>query len=333
MTRWAALYGVPLEMPSAHPMRTVEALRATLAVGCDPKVIHGFYRAYWGSGRPISDEAVLRDVLSSAGHDPSPILAKIATAEIKDDLNRRTDEALALGMFGVPVYRVDGGPIVWGQDRMPRASGLSWDDILPPLETKASSPHTLEFYWDFSSPFAYLGYMQVDALVARTGARLLHRPMLLGALFKQVGQPMVPLATWSAQKQRYYADDMGLSAKECGAPFKFPTRFPMNTVKPLRAYLALPEPRRDAFARSVFRAYWAEDRDISDDGVLQSLIGEGGADVLAKTQTQEIKQALIDSTTRAVGAGVFGAPGWVVDGRDLYWGQDRLVLVERALRS
>ena len=54
MMRWADLFGVPLKMPSAHPMRTVEALRATLATGIDPKVIHGFYRAYWIENRPPS---------------------------------------------------------------------------------------------------------------------------------------------------------------------------------------------------------------------------------------------------------------------------------------
>jgi 2-hydroxychromene-2-carboxylate isomerase len=105
----------------------------------------------------------------------------------------------------------------------------------------------------------------------------------------------------------------------------------MNTIKSLRAYLALPPERRDAFARATFVAYWSEDRDIADDAVVRELIGEGADAVLARTQTHEIKQELIDSTARAAAAGVFGAPTWVLDGKDLFWGQDRLVLVERAL--
>ncbi len=333
MKRWARLYGVPLEMPAAHPMRTVEALRATLVTGCDPKVIHGFFRAYWGEGKPISEPEVLRSVLTAAGHDAIAVMARIATSEIKDDLRARTDAAIALGVFGVPVYRVDGGPIFWGQDRMPFVSGLSWDELLPPAPARPHAPHTLEFFWDFSSPFAYLGYLQGDALARLPGTTLVHRPMLLGALFKQVGQPMVPLATWPAEKQAYYAEDMRRCAAAVPAPFKFPTRFPMNSVKALRTYLALPEERRDAFARATFGAYWAEDRDIGDDAVLAELIGDGAPAVLARTQAPEIKQALIESTTRAVAAGVFGAPAWVIDGSDLYWGQDRLVLVERALRA
>jgi len=337
MQRWAALYGVPLAMPAAHPMRTVEALRATLVTRCDPRVIHGFFRAYWAEGKPVSDPAVLREVLAAAGQDVEAVLRAIDSPEAKDALRARTDEAIALGVFGVPVYRVDGGPILWGQDRMPMVSGLSWDELLPPVPPRAAltdrPAHTVELYWDFSSPFGYLGYMQAGALAARTSAALVHRPMLLGALFKQIGQPMVPLSTWPAPKQAYYFEEMRRSAEACGVPFRFPSRFPMNTVKALRAYLALPEDRRDAFARATFTAYWAEDRDIGDDAVLLALLGPDGPEVLARTQTPEIKQALIDATTRAAAAGVFGAPTWVVDGRELYWGQDRLVLVERELRS
>ena len=333
MKRWAALYGVPLEMPAAHPMRTVEALRATLVTGNDPKVIHAFYRAYWVEGRAISEPEVLRAVLTETGHDADAVLARITTADVKDDLRARTEKAIELGIFGVPVLRLDGGPIFWGQDRMPFVAGLTWDALIPAAKAPPTKAHELEMFWDFSSPFAYLGYFQAEALAKRTGATLVQRPMLLGALFKQIGQPMVPMTTWPPSKQAYYFEDMRRSAEAAGIAFKFPSRFPMNSVKALRAYLALPEARRDAFARSVFDAYWAQDRDIADDAVLRDLIGEGADTVLARTQTQEIKQALIDSTAHAVSVGVFGAPGWLVDGKDLYWGQDRMVLVERALHA
>jgi 2-hydroxychromene-2-carboxylate isomerase len=163
--------------------------------------------------------------------------------------------------------------------------------------------HTLDFYWDFSSPFAYLGSTQADA----------------------------PIATFSPAKQRYVGKDMERWAEHWGVPFKFPSRFPMNTVKALRVYLALPEERRRAYREATFRAYWADDRDISDDATLRELIGPGADEFLAKTADPAIKEALKVATDEAVQAGVFGAPTWVVDGSDLYWGQDRIVLVERAL--
>jgi 2-hydroxychromene-2-carboxylate isomerase len=332
MARWAALYGVALTMPAEHPMRTVEALRATIATRCDTKVIHGFFRAYWVEGKPISDPSVLRSVLTDAGHDADAILAQIELPATKDDLRARTDEAIALGIFGVPVYRVDGGPIIWGQDRLPAVAGLSWSELLPPVAAReAPSTHTLEAYWDFSSPYAYLGFVQAEAFVKRTGVTVVQRPMLLGALFKQIGQPQVPLTTWPPPKQAYYFQDMRRSADECGANFNFPSRFPMNSIKALRTYLALPDERRHAFARATFEAYWGNDRDIADEAVLKDLIGPDADDVLARTQSTEVKQALIDATARAAAAGVFGAPTWVLDGKELFWGQDRLVLVERAL--
>jgi 2-hydroxychromene-2-carboxylate isomerase len=192
---------------------------------------------------------------------------------------------------------------------------------------------SLEIYWDFSSPFAYLGSTQAKALAARTGAELVWRPMLLGAVFKAIGQVDVPLMAWSDAKRRYYMKDMLRWADFWGVALKWPSRFPMNTVKALRAYLSLPAERRDAFREATFRAYWAEDRDIADDGELAALIGKGADEVLARCASTEVKQALFAATQRAVDAGVFGAPTWVVDEKELFWGQDRLNLVERALSA
>jgi 2-hydroxychromene-2-carboxylate isomerase len=193
--------------------------------------------------------------------------------------------------------------------------------------------HSLELYWDFSSPFAYLGSTQAEALAARTGATLTWRPMLLGAVFKAIGTADAPILTWSDAKRNYFFKDLARWAEHWDVPFRFPSRFPMMTVKPLRVYFALPEERRKEFREATFRAYWAEDKDIADEGTLRALIGDGADDVLARTGTKEVKDALFAATQRAIDAGVFGAPTWIVDEKDLFWGQDRIVLVERALRS
>jgi 2-hydroxychromene-2-carboxylate isomerase len=192
---------------------------------------------------------------------------------------------------------------------------------------------TLEIYWDFSSPFAYLGSTQAKAVAARTNAELVWRPMLLGAVFKAIGQVDVPLMAWSDAKRLYYLKDMVRWAEFWEVPLKWPSHFPMNTVKSLRAYLSLAPERRDAFRDATFRAYWADDRDINDEKVLAELIGKGADEVLARCGSPEVKQELFGATQRAVDAGVFGAPTWVVDGTDLFWGQDRIALVERALAS
>jgi 2-hydroxychromene-2-carboxylate isomerase len=328
MQRWAQVFGVTLTMPSGHPMRTVEALRATLAVGIDPRVVHGFYRAYWIESRAPSDPKTIRDVLGAAGHDADAVLARLG--DYKDDLRRRTEEAIALGIFGAPAFVVNGA-MYWGQDRMHFVERALGGRTAPFGETKKTMPHELELYWDFSSPFSYLASTQAEALARRTGATLTWRPMLLGAVFKAIGQADAPVLTWPQVKRDYTFKDMVRWAEHWGVPFKWPSRFPMSTVKALRAWLALPEERRAGFLERTYRAYWAEDRDIGDDATMRELIGEGADDVLARCASKEVKDALFASTQRAIEAGVFGAPTWVVDGKELYWGQDRIELVERAL--
>ena len=191
--------------------------------------------------------------------------------------------------------------------------------------------HTLEIFWDFSSPYSYLGSTQAEALAARTGSKLVWKPMLLGGVFKSIGQVEAPVLTWGDAKRDHTFKDLSRWAEHFGVPFKFPSRFPMLSLKAMRAYIAMPEERKRDFREKTYRAYWAEDRDIADDATLRELIGEGADEVLARTQQPEIKQALIDATNEAVKRGVFGAPTWIIDGEDLYWGQDRIPLVERAL--
>ena len=191
-------------------------------------------------------------------------------------------------------------------------------------------PRTLELFWDFSSPYSYLGSTQAEALAERTGATLVWKPMLLGGVFKSIGQVDAPLLTWADAKRMHALKDLHRWADLYGVPFAFPSRFPTNSLKAMRTYLALPDERRKTFREKTYRAYWAEDRDIADDATLRELLGEGANEVLQRTQQSEIKQALIDATNEAVTRGVFGAPTWVV-GDELIWGQDRIPLVERAL--
>jgi 2-hydroxychromene-2-carboxylate isomerase len=339
MHRWAAFHSVKLQVPPGHPLRTVEALRATLATGVDPRVVHGFFRAYWVEGRAPSDPATIRDVLRAAGHDADAVLARLDSDALRTELRSRTDEAVALGIFGAPSYVLDGRELFWGQDRAALLEAVALHggrgpDVASPPGVNlvpGSSARTLEIYWDFSSPFAYLGSTQAEALAKSTGAKLVWRPMLLGGLFRSIGQVDVPLFSWPAVRQRYVMADMERWATYWGVPWRFPARFPTNSIKALRAWLALPEERRDAFRAATFRAYWSEDRDIADDGVLRELIGADADAVLARCGTPEIKQALVDATQRAAAQGVFGAPTWVLDGRELFWGQDRIPLVERAI--
>ena len=332
MQRWAKRFGVALNLPASHPMRSVDALRATIASGNDPKLINAFYRVYWVDNLDIADRGVIMKVIASAGLDTAKVLEAMDSDAVKDDLRKRTDEAIALGIFGAPAWVVDGEHLYWGQDRMAFVEGKP-RQIAAPVAGGATPK--LDVYWDFSSPFAYLASTQVAALAKRTGAQVTWRPMLLGGLFKSLGGPDVPMSVFSPAKQRYYARDMQRWADYWGVPFTFPSTFPTNSVRAMRVYLALPEGARDAFRDAAFRAYWSEDRDITKDDVLASCIGEEALakEALAKADSPEVKSSLRTATEHAAAQGVFGAPTFVVDDRELFWGQDRINLVEDTLRG
>jgi 2-hydroxychromene-2-carboxylate isomerase len=179
----------------------------------------------------------------------------------------------------------------------------------------------VDLYWDFSSPWSYLGTEQASGF-----RNVTWKPILLGGLFRSIGQVDAPMLAMSPAKQRYTLVDLERTAKKLGVPFRFPSRFPIRSVELLRIWLALPETRRDAFRATAMRAIWAEDRDVSDPAVVRSLIGDDADAILVRTKTPEVKQALIDLTGEAEKRGVFGVPTYIVGGSELFWGQDRIPL-------
>ena len=185
---------------------------------------------------------------------------------------------------------------------------------------------TVEFFYDFSSPYAYLGATQVERVAAAGGARVAWRPILVGALFNQIGTPNVPLDQFPAAKRAYMLRDLMHWAAHWGVPFRWPSRFPMRTVAPLRLALAVAAAGGDlaAISRRLFSAYWVEDRDIADPALLRDF-GDTSA-----IEAPAIKEALRKSTDEAIAAGVCGVPSFRVR-EHLFWGQDRLALVGRAL--
>jgi 2-hydroxychromene-2-carboxylate isomerase len=336
MHRWADHLGVPLVMPPGHPNRTVLALRATLAAEAEiPRASHALFRAYWALGRDLSRPEVVREALDEAGLDGAALVARAEEPAIKDALRARTDEAVAQGVFGAPSFVVTDGEqrdLHWGQDRMFFLEGASH---LAPEPTGPTVVPEVSFFFDVSSPFAYLAATQIEAVAAGSGARVRWRPFLLGALFKGIGTPDVPLFTLSQAKQRFVGADLDRWAAHHGVPLRFPSRFPMNTVKALRLLVQLPDGQRSALALALFRAYWADDRDIGDDAELAAIaasVGLDGAALLAGAKSDAVKDQLKVATAEAAAAGLCGAPSFLV-GDLLFWGQDRLLFVDKALRG
>lgn len=191
---------------------------------------------------------------------------------------------------------------------------------------------SVECWLDYSSPFAYLGSTQVERVARESGGRAVFRPFLLGALFKQIGTPMVPLETFSEAKRRHSRLDLERWADHWGVPFRFTSRFPLRTVEALRLTLLVPDERRGPLVHAIMRACWVDELDPADPEVLRACLREASLDPALLERAGEAKQALFDATEHARRIGAPGAPCFVV-GDQLFWGQDRLDFVGKALRG
>lgn len=194
----------------------------------------------------------------------------------------------------------------------------------------------VEFFFDVASPYSYLASTQMDGLARRTSATVAWRPFLLGGLFAAVGNQAPALLK---PRAAYMGRDLQRWARRYQVPLRWPTRFPINTVKAQRMLLALREEKGDAecatLAAAFFTAYWADDRDVADLDVLTAVADDAGFDGAAlaeRTQEPAIKEALKGATTEAEKRGAFGAPTFFTGG-EMYFGNDRLPLLEDALRA
>lgn len=197
----------------------------------------------------------------------------------------------------------------------------------------ASANKAFEFYFDFSSPYSYLASTQLPELVKRSGAKVEYRPFVLAAVFKATSNDMpakVPA------KGQYMLKDLERWAEFYGVRFKFTSHFPANTIKAMRLVLVADEQgKAESLVQGLFRALWAEDRDLNDRIVLADCAEKAGLDpeaALAAIEAQPIKDRLRANTDAAIAKGAFGAPTFVV-GDELFFGNDRMDFVERALKS
>jgi 2-hydroxychromene-2-carboxylate isomerase len=333
LLRQADLLGAVVRWHPRHPVRTVEAMRLLVAAddGVRPALTAALYQTYWVDHGDVSDRATLARLGAKFGVD----VARIDDPAVKEGLKKNTDEAFALGGFGVPIWRVqrsDGfDRMWWGTDRLHLvAQALGVERAFPEPFPKAEVGLPITFYHDFASPFSYLASTQIQALADQEGANVTWVPFLLGALFKEIGTPVVPILAANRHKAAYYARDMVDQARWLGVPFRMPSHFPLRTVTPLR--VALQEP---AATPHIYRAAWVEDRDIGNEAVLRGVLDEAGlngASLIAGAQDPAVKLALVANTERARTQGLCGVPTCEVGGR-IYWGVDRLEQVRQAVRG
>lgn len=194
----------------------------------------------------------------------------------------------------------------------------------------------IEFFFDCSSPWTYLAFHNIQPLAKELGVPISWRPILVGGIFNTVNPSVyasretpVPL------KARYMKKDLADWARSAGLAIKMPpTVFPVNSVKAMRGCIWLGNDAMVPFAAAVFKAYWGDDKDISQDSVLTEICKANGIDVdkfFAGIGDPAVKNRLKENTDEVMARGGFGSPTIFVDKTDMYFGNDRLPLIREAI--
>jgi len=191
---------------------------------------------------------------------------------------------------------------------------------------------TVDFWFDFASTYSYPAMMRIGASAEAAGVAVRLRPFLLGPIFKAQGWTTSPFSLYPAKGANMWRDLERLCG-DLGIPFRRPEPFPQSSLLAARVALTgLAEGWGDDFCRAVFRAEFAEGRNIGEPAVLTDVLAQLRVDpqaALAAAQSDPIKAKLRAETEEAQAFGVFGAPSFVTADGELFWGNDRL---ERALR-
>lgn len=189
---------------------------------------------------------------------------------------------------------------------------------------------TVDVYYDYASPFAYIASEVLPAFSERTGVSLRWNPIDLQKLSNYAnGLPYSPV------KRRYVAIDAARSAEFHGVRIRVPRPHPVPSLAALRlAVMALEDPRFPELHQALFRAAWRDQRDLSDREVLRGCIArvEGPEeDWMSGADLRETGERLATLTSHAESQGVFGVPALLLGG-ELFWGLDSLPTLEWRLR-
>lgn len=285
MGRTLRRYKIKYNPPPEHPRKSVDALRLLYCVKDGPeryRLTEKLFEAYWVTRRDVTSKSVLLDIARESGINNVSI-DSFSDATARKQLEESTAQAIERGAFGVPGFWIPNaqwtdqsgttktGRFFWGQDRMHFVEATllqpnsHWARV-PSLKTliPRCKPHTtpqqaptktkLEFWYDFSSPWAFLGYTQLARLQRQFPALQIEmKPFLLGILFREIGAPNLPMAAVSKAKAQWVRQDHAdwtawwnaineqEGNKDAAIKFHWAEKFPIRTPTVLRVVLVKPE--------------------------------------------------------------------------------------------
>jgi 2-hydroxychromene-2-carboxylate isomerase len=281
MNRTLKRYKTPFKQPAKHPMKSVNALRLLYCIADGEsrrRVMEGLFAAYWVHELDITNDQVLLNVAKECGVSLDGTC--FANKAARKSLEEETEKAIQRGAFGVPGFWIpeaNGGEgrFFWGQDRMHFVEATllamaqkktGWEEVeglqsLMPrcvpltLASHLSTRTRLEFWFDFSSPWAYLGYTQLARMQHQFGPKLeiVLKPFLLGILFREIGAPNMPMlavskakANWSTRDHEdwvrwWNAVNVQEGGKDKAIDFHWAEVFPIRTPTVLRVGIVEPD--------------------------------------------------------------------------------------------
>jgi 2-hydroxychromene-2-carboxylate isomerase len=193
---------------------------------------------------------------------------------------------------------------------------------------------TIDYFYSLTSPWTFLGHRRLLSLAASVGASINFMPCNLGVVFQVSGG--LPLPKRAPQRVANRMAELKRWRDYLGIPINVePKFFPVDATEATLLVIAANASGEDVgvLSEGILRAVWIEERNIADREVLSVIADEqgmNGAALLEKAASAEVTAQFEANTKAAVDANVFGAPTYIIDG-DLFWGQDRLDFVERAL--
>jgi 2-hydroxychromene-2-carboxylate isomerase len=187
------------------------------------------------------------------------------------------------------------------------------------------------FHFDYISPYSYLAWQQLGEFANEHNLWVEPRPTLFAGLLNQFGHKG---PAEIEPKRIYMFKDCLRRAAQLDVPFAPVFSHPFNPLPSLRATLLdMEDPTRERLVTALFRATWAQSRDVGSAAVVAEVCaGAGVPDALERIRDPEIKQRLLQVSREAIDSGVFGVPTMIVDD-ELFWGTDSFPHLARYLRG
>ena len=182
---------------------------------------------------------------------------------------------------------------------------------------------SIDFYFDFISPYSYLAHKKIDILKKKENINFIYKPVLVGGLHNLQG---ITAPAFIKSKLKHMINDCNLIAKKEGLDFIWNSKFPINSLDIMRGYLFIDNKVKDLYLDVIFDSYWKDDIDISVDDTLKNLLKKCKVESVSffkGIKDLKIKEELKKATQAAHDKEIFGAPTFVVNDK-IFWGQDRL---------